>query len=1344
KRLADAQRDGDRIYAVIDAVGGGSDGKSLGLTAPRAQGQARTLARAYERAGVSPGEVGLVEAHGTGTVVGDRTELEVLNQFFGNAGAPTASIALGSIKSQIGHTKCAAGLAGLVKVALSLHHRVLPPTLNITSPNPGWTPGSPFTLSSAARPWPVRRRIAGVSAFGFGGTNFHVVLESYEGEDATTGLPRWPAELFLFRGADRAAALARIDKLVRTMALGERPLAELARAAGEGPAAVQIAIVAHDAADLARKIALAREGNAHASGVFIAPGEAQGEAKLAFLFPGQGSQRVGMLADLFIAFPQLQQLLEQGERWRGTIFPPSAWQAEDEHAQQAALTDTRVAQPALGISGLAMAQILDRFGVRPDMLAGHSYGELVALCVAGALPEAALLELSALRGRRILEACADATDAGTMAAVAADAATTAAHLAGIAGVVIANENSPVQSVISGPRRAVELAVERLLEAGVAAKTIPVACAFHSPLVQGACAVFAADLATIAIDIAAPSLPVYSNTTTALYPHDPAAVRALLAEHIGQPVRFAAEIEAMYAAGARIFVEAGPGRVLTGLVGRILGKRPHVATACDRPGENGIAALMLALGQLAVQGVPVDADAWFADRDIPRISLDTPPPPLHSASAWWVNGQRAWPMHGDSPANAMRPVTTPVLLAKAEHVASAPDAPREAVMLEYLRGMREMADTQRRVMLDYLGSGDLAPRLPIDVVANARDASLPRVSDEPAVVAAQVPAGESAIVSAQDVETMLLDVVAQRTGYPIEMLGLDLDLEADLSIDSIKRVEILGKMAGRLRIGTSAGAEYGDLPDELVAAKTLRDIVVGLTAFKASAVPESPVRPDDATAPQPSASRPDAISRYVLQAAHSGRGDAPWRFAGRDIGIVGAPGRLDDALIARLAASDSKGLTMLDGDGTKEAPSVLIDLTPLRPGWKSTDVPALFARVRDALMKGATHVLVAGAIEGDRQGERGRRINGHCVPSAAGVGGMIRSLRKEWLDRQIRVARFVPELDPAMLAAQILDELNAVAEEEIAYSRDGVRLATRVVACDRPAGTGAGLATAPPAIALDAESVVLLTGGARGITSTIARELAARYRCRLELAGRTPLPTAPEAADLAAAGDDSAVRRALIARGDGARPAAIEAACARILAEREIRSTLAAIAQAGSPCRYHAIDVRNSAAMHDLVGDIYARHGRLDGVIHGAGVIEDKLAREKTPDSFARVFETKVNGAMAIAESVRHDIGFLVFFSSIASTHGSRGQSDYAAANDFLDGLAGSLNATLPGRVLSINWGPWAAPGMVSPSLVEEYARRGIGLIAPEAGVASFFDELLYGAAGDAQVILMQGSADAIA
>lgn len=247
KRLADAERDGDRIYAVVKGVGSSSDGRALGLTAPRADGQRRALTRAYRNAGIPPAEIGLVEAHGTGTVVGDRTELGALTQVFTEAGADPGGCVLGSVKSQIGHAKCAAGLAGLIKTTLALHHGVKPPTLHLRQPNPAWDEStSPFVFHTRARPWPAppAERAAGVSAFGFGGTNFHVVLRAHDGGvPAVHARDEWPAELFTFRGTDHEAAAKAARELLA--------LAEADDTAHEPPRLRDLALAASRRADLA-------------------------------------------------------------------------------------------------------------------------------------------------------------------------------------------------------------------------------------------------------------------------------------------------------------------------------------------------------------------------------------------------------------------------------------------------------------------------------------------------------------------------------------------------------------------------------------------------------------------------------------------------------------------------------------------------------------------------------------------------------------------------------------------------------------------------------------------------------------------------------------------------------------------------------------------------------------------------------------------------------------------------------------------------------------------------------------------------------------------------------------
>jgi NAD(P)-dependent dehydrogenase (short-subunit alcohol dehydrogenase family) len=271
------------------------------------------------------------------------------------------------------------------------------------------------------------------------------------------------------------------------------------------------------------------------------------------------------------------------------------------------------------------------------------------------------------------------------------------------------------------------------------------------------------------------------------------------------------------------------------------------------------------------------------------------------------------------------------------------------------------------------------------------------------------------------------------------------------------------------------------------------------------------------------------------------------------------------------------------------------------------------------------------------------------------------------------------------------------------------------------------------VALDRDSVVIVTGGARGIGARVAIGLARTYGCGIELIGRSPLPSDYEAADLAGCDDAVAVRQAIIRRGELRRPGEIEAACTRVLAEREIRRSIAEIEEYAAFVGYRPVDVRDLPALAEAVADVRQRRGRLDGVVHAAGVREDKLIRDKTIDSFARVFDTKVQSARLLADAVSGG-GFLVLFASVAGTFGNVGQVDYAAANSALDVVArrGAGRA----RLLAVDWGPWAGAGMVTPELAREYARRGIGLIEPDDGVDALLAELAAGLP-DPQVVVMR-------
>ncbi len=1348
KRLADAERDGDRVYALIKSVAGASDGKSLGLTAPRKEGQVRALDRAYGHAKVSPSTVELVEAHGTGTVVGDRTELATLTEVFAAAGVAPGACVLGSVKSQIGHTKCAAGMAGMVKAALAIHHGVLPPTSNLRKPNSYWdASASPFAFLDESRPWRSASRTAAVSAFGFGGTNFHAILTSHAA--ATSPSSSWPSELFLFRAADRAGALAAVARLLRV--LDERPatepaprLRDLARsvfAAGRGP--VQLAIVADDLAQLGARLAAAKAGTADRRGVYLAEAD-RAPGAVAFLCPGQGSQRPGMLADLFVAFPRLRGLLDLGARWVDRMLPPAVFDRDARAAQAAALTDTRVAQPALGVADLAMAELLRGFGVEPALAGGHSYGELAALAVGGALGAADLLALSEARGEAILAAAGD--DPGAMLAVAAGA-DAIAEIARAAGVVIANHNSPTQSVLSGPTAAIEAAQAALGARNIGARRIPVACAFHSPVVAGASATLAARLDGIALS--APHIPVWSNVTAAPHDADPAQVRAQLAAQVAAPVRFVQQIEAMYAAGARIFVEAGPGQVLTNLVGAILGERPHLAVATDVAGEPGLRQLLRALGALAAAGVPVDGAALFSERDATLVEID----PDRAAAArkpatgWLVDGHTARPVTAPPPAPAQPVVVATPVIARAampshDGVRSMGQvtvgSERDLAVLEYLRGTRELIAAQRDVMLSYLGAAPVitawqpAPVAHVAQLAHAAQVAQLAAPPVTAPVAAAAPTGPL------DLMQVVLAIVSERTGYPPDTLGPDLDLEADLSIDSIKRIEIVGELAARvgLKLQDGAAGDTDAVVEELATRKTLRAMVAWLTAKLAGPAAATDAAPvPEVIEPAPSAPvsttfvSPE-VERYVLALTDAPLGARDHaHLGGRAVAIVD-DGRGVAVRLASLLANDGATVRVLGPDrvlvdDAHPAIDALIDLGALAgpPADLAAALRAQFERIRDAVLAGAATVLVASA----HGGHFGLRATAADPLLTGGAAGLVKTLAAEWPAVRARIVDLDPALDAAQLASHVHDELGAPGPVEVGYD-GGARVAVAVTPA--PHGTAADLA-------LDRDAVVLITGGARGITAHVAIALAKRFGCRIELVGRSPLPPA-EAPDLAAAPDAPALRKLFLAQrtaGDAATPAAIEARVTRVLADREIRATLAAIRAAGGRPTYHAVDVR-TPAFAALIDDLYRAHGRLDGVIHGAGLLEDKLLRHKTSESFARVVGTKLAGAAALADKLRPDVRFVVLFASVAGAFGNRGQIDYAAANDALDKLARGLDRRVAGRVVAIDWGPWGGTGMVSPELEREYARRGIGLIEPARGVDALLRELTDGA--DAQVILMAG------
>ncbi|MGE7433923.1 SDR family oxidoreductase [Kitasatospora sp. NPDC001175] len=1341
KRLADAERDGDRIYAVVKGIGSASDGRSLGLTAPRPEGQRAALERAYRGAGVSPAEVGLLEAHGTGTVVGDRTELTTLVEVFTEAGAAPESCALGSVKSQIGHTKCAAGLAGLIKAALALHTGVKPPTLHLSQPNSAWQEGkTPFGFHTEASPWaaPPAERVAGVSAFGFGGTNFHAVLSGHAGPPPVHGLQEWPAELFTFRGADRERALRGVAELLRLAELAEQPwrMRDLALAAARraesahGP--VQVAVVAANRAELAGLLRRALAGEHDpAAGLHLAGRGEPEEGAVAFLFPGQGSQRPGMFAELFAAFPGVQHHLHPD--YARILYPPAAFTPEARDRRREAVTDTVVAQPVLGMAGLAACELLGLAGVRPQLAGGHSYGELVALCAAGALAAEDLPALSAERARAIVDAIGVDADPGAMAAVTASAEEVEHVLraAGLDGrVVAANRNAPRQTVVSGPTEELVAAVEELRAAGYGAKRLPVACAFHSPLVAGAGERFAAALVRRAVR--APEFPVWSNRTASAYPADAAAVRAHLAAQIGAPVRFAEQIEAMYLAGARVFVEAGPGSVLTRLVTSVLGDRPHWAVALEGR-RRGLSGFLDALAELAVAGVPVRTGRLLRGRDAVDASRARAP----RRPGWTVDGQLVRTAAGELLPGALAPARLVPETLVTTQVPQPNGA--DALVADFLRSSRELIAAQRDVLLSYFGGPGAEPSVRAQPVRATPAYAVPAAlaapaQPEPASTVAQPPAApEPAGREPVDLMAAVVAVISERTGYPADMIEPDLDLEADLSIDSIKRTEIIGRLARHL---TGADGDLAGLTDdeleELSRARTASAITEWLTTRLAGPAPvpagEPPAEAPPAEDPPPAVVLGHEPVRLLFTTSPLPQPDeAPGTLAGRRFALLGEDGTgVRDALAARLLSAGAEPLTFDAGHELSDADGPLDGVLLLDPlSHRGAPVLPELVPVLQAALATAPGRLLAARTSPEADTSR-----------ATGLRGLFRTLAREYPRCVTRLVELGEGRSAEEAADLLLAELRADDHEPVVLRTAG-RAAPALTESGLgvlgstgagPAGEGAAEAAA---LGLDRDAVVLLVGGARGITARFAATLASAARCRLELIGRTAAPEGPEDPATAAAPDRTALRAALARQGVPL--AQIDRTAAGLLAAREVTATLAELSALGAQARYRPVDAADPAALRQAVKETYTEYGRLDGVVFAAGVIEDKVLAEKDPESFRRVFATKADGARALLEALA-DLParprFTVLFGSIAAALGNRGQADYAAANDALEELGARWANRTGLRALTVHWGPWAPSGphggMVSPELAEDYARRGVRLIDPEAGTRALLRELAWG------------------
>ena len=774
KRLSDALRDGDTILAVIRGSAINHDGRSNGLTAPNGLSQQAVIRQALENAGVAPAQITYVEAHGTGTSLGDPIEVQSLRAVLDEGRPPDQPYLVGSVKTNIGHLEAAAGVAGLIKVVLSLMHEEIPPHLHLEKVNPYISlNGSPLEIPTGRRPWPrgEKPRLAGVSSFGFGGTNAHIVLA----EAPVLDTPEREEEqverthhLLVLSAKSETALQALAQRYADHLARTSDPVSDICFTASTGRAHFdhRLAVVTDTADTLHERLTSFAAGERPA-GLVSGKVESRERPRIAFLFTGQGAQYPGMGRLLYETQPTFRATLDRcDDILRSRLERPLLSVLYPEQEDDPLLHQTAYTQPALFALEYALAELWRSWGVEPDVVMGHSVGEYVAACVAGVFDLEDGLTLIAERGRLMQALPQD----GAMAAVFAPEEQIAAALEPYRDQVsIAAVNGPENTVISGAREAVQAVLETLRAAGVAAKPLTVSHAFHSPLMEPMLDDFEEEACRLHFE--APRIPLVSNLSGGILEPGLVPGATYWRRHVRQTVRFAAGMEAI--AGYDVFIEPGPRPTLLGMGRRCLPESRALWLPSLRAGQDDWQVLLGSLGALYVAGAEIDWDGFDRDYLRRRVSLPTYP---FERRRYWLEPSERRPRrrgHRKTSHRTMDGRLHRALEDFKERLAELPeDAPLEAILEMAAGAFGEVA----------------APETVPPAQESASPQEGPRSVRE-ALLAAEEPAARRPLVEAylkeQAARVLGLDPAGLASHQPLDTLGLDslMAIELKNSVES---------------------------------------------------------------------------------------------------------------------------------------------------------------------------------------------------------------------------------------------------------------------------------------------------------------------------------------------------------------------------------------------------------------------------------------------------------------------------------------------------------------------------------------------------------------------------------
>ncbi len=1314
KRLEDAVADGNTIYAIIRGWGISSDGKG-GLMAPSVKGQAIALKRAYDRAGFHPRELDFIEGHGTGTAVGDRVELEAISSVLGEAAdADNRACGITSLKSIIGHTKAASGIGGFIKAVIALNRRVLPPTANCTEPNEVFESSARFLYPityGEVRP-PTDRLKAGVSAMGFGGINCHITLES--GDVPSTKLApgveerkllvtHQETELFVL-SAGSSADLLELARAVSRHARGacEGELgdlaAQLARDLDPG-APLRAALIAGAPERLQEGLRELEEMlgnnplrlNKYAAGpgqdIFI--GHTAQECKVGMLFPGQGSQQINMGRNLVERHEWAQELADKANEWFGEgsgrklteyMYKPVDKAVDRRQIDEwsALLRDTKIVQPAVCLCSLLWVEKLRRLGIRPVAVGGHSMGELTAFHVAGAFDEEALLRLALIRGETM---GAPQEERGIMAALACSYDTAMDIVSRVTGyAVVANINSPKQVVLSGERSSVERAVGIAAEKGIVAHVLPVSNAFHSKFISEA----AERLRNTTV------IPeILGGTKTRLFSCSDGKLvepRLKLRDHFANQTLSQVDFISLVKALARecdLMIEVGPGNVLSNLANTITNGSGHVSLPVEaQPGRDR--DLNRFLGEYFVRGGKVTWEELYAGRLIR--------PFIPASDRTFITNPCERPFTQDIEAptqphhfgNDHRESNSAAVSADTK-------SPFSSQEIDFIRQL---------IRSELPGASTKAKNKPTSVIYFSPSAR----QEEP---------------SAPDVRKelsphLLLELASEISGFPKESISLTHRLLDDLNLDSIKAGQFVAKAQKRYGVN-------GKLDPTTMAKSSLQEIYDRIALHipsrqEVQSVPESSDKP---------------LKEQPLEAASLHEKADNWV---RNFKVVYVKQRRTSPYsyeqIIAAASEEKRRVLIITDDGAEGLCSEMRGLLTQKGvsaasmNYKTLNSSALDDYERyDYFVFLLPQKINTNLLSKEQAYEMAARI--HCIGKiitslkmktpkptyaivqfgagdffksdaelsiqAKGSTAFLCSIHLENPEERIRVMEFGNANDAARILQNIMDELHV--EKEFSIAAFDRRFIRRI-----PVLEFAETRTFKDRkINWSGKDVVLVTGGARGITAECALAFAMKTGVKLALVGSTAL----------------------------------------IDKDEEIQEVLQRYRENSITYRYYACDISEKTCVVDLKKRIEQDLGAITGVIHGAAVNKPRRAEQVILNEAVAEIAPKLLGAINICEALKDNPPKLfVGFASVIGITGMMGNAWYGFSNEILNLLLQQFESlTKTTKVISLAFSLWGEVGMGKRmGSLDALSKMGILAIPSNTGVEHFM-QLVEKDPGEKQVVV---------